>query len=97
MKKDPSPLTFLRRISKADDYDTQVRTLAKYFMEVVMLDERFLAYLPSKTTAACVYLARRMLNRSEWVTFEILTHRTLNADRYVTECQFGSLLTIRGE
>lgn len=30
----PNPLNFLRRCSKADDYNIQTRTLAKYFMEV---------------------------------------------------------------
>ena len=64
---DPSPLTFLRRISKADDYDPQVRTLAKYLMEETLLDETFLQYVTSKTTAACIYLARVMLDREPWV------------------------------
>ncbi|KAJ1754061.1 B-type cyclin, partial [Coemansia sp. RSA 2523] len=29
----PGPLSFLRRVSKADDYDMATRTLAKYFIE----------------------------------------------------------------
>ena len=30
----PNPMNFLRRISKADDYDVQSRTLGKYLLEI---------------------------------------------------------------
>src|SRR6202012_169078 len=30
----PNPMNFLRRISKADGYDMQTRTLAKYLIEI---------------------------------------------------------------
>jgi len=62
----PSPLNFLRRISKADNYDIQVRTLAKYFMEVALIDYRFLSCRPSLIAAASMWLSRKMLNRGEW-------------------------------
>lgn len=62
----PNPLNFLRRISKADDYDLATRTVAKYLMEVPMLDHRFLEYPPSQIAAAAMWLSRRMLGRGEW-------------------------------
>ncbi|KAK9723354.1 G2/mitotic-specific cyclin [Basidiobolus ranarum] len=62
----PNPLNFLRRISKADDYDVQTRTIAKYLMEVALIDHRFLEYPPSQISAAGLFLARHMLNRGEW-------------------------------
>ncbi|KAI7961305.1 hypothetical protein MJO28_001794 [Puccinia striiformis f. sp. tritici] len=37
-----SPYSWLRRISKADDYDIQTRTLSKFLMELTLLDHRFL-------------------------------------------------------
>ena len=62
-----SPLYFLRRLSKAEDYDVQSRTIAKYLMEVAVLDERFLIYTPSCVAASSIRLARRMLKRDiEW-------------------------------
>lgn len=61
-----SPMNFLRRISKADNYDIQTRTVAKYFMEVSLVDHRLLDHPPSLVAAASVWLAREVLERGEW-------------------------------
>lgn len=63
----PGPMSFLRRISKADDYDLETRTLAKYFLEVTLMDERFIGSPPSFTAAASHCLARLMLRKGTWV------------------------------
>lgn len=68
----PNPMNFLRRISKADDYDIQTRTLGKYLMEISLLDHRFMKYLPSHIAAASMYLARLILEKGEWD--QMLTH-----------------------
>ncbi|KAK4547320.1 hypothetical protein LTR36_000975 [Oleoguttula mirabilis] len=62
----PNPMNFLRRISKADNYDIQTRTLGKYLLEIGCLDHRFLKHPPSLVAAAAMYLARLVLNRGEW-------------------------------
>lgn len=62
----PNPMNFLRRNSKADNYDIQSRTMAKYLMEISLLDHRFLPYPPSLIAAAGTYLARKMLDRGSW-------------------------------
>ncbi|ERF71482.1 hypothetical protein EPUS_00471 [Endocarpon pusillum Z07020] len=62
----PGPMSFLRRISKADDYDLETRTLAKYFLEVTVMDEQFLGSPPSFTAAAAHCLARLMLRKGRW-------------------------------
>lgn len=62
----PNPMNFLRRISKADNYDIQTRTLGKYLLEISCLDHRFLKYPPSHVAAAAMYLARLALERGEW-------------------------------
>ncbi|KAI1415689.1 A/B/D/E cyclin [Hypoxylon sp. FL1857] len=62
----PNPMNFLRRISKADDYDIQSRTIGKFLMEISIVDHRFLAYRPSHIAAAAMYLARMILDRGEW-------------------------------
>jgi len=64
----PNPMNFLRRISKADDYDIQTRTLGKYLMEISLLDHRFMKYRQSHVAAASMYLARRILERGDWVS-----------------------------
>ncbi|KAM3066675.1 B-type cyclin, variant 2 [Clarireedia jacksonii] len=62
----PGPMSFLRRISKADDYDLETRTLAKYFLEVTIMDERFVGSPPSFIAAAAHAFARLMLNKGDW-------------------------------
>lgn len=62
----PNPMNFLRRISKADNYDIQTRTLGKYLLEIGCLDHRFLKYPPSRVAAAAMYLARLTLEKGEW-------------------------------
>ncbi|KAL8800056.1 MAG: hypothetical protein Q9182_005456 [Xanthomendoza sp. 2 TL-2023] len=62
----PNPMNFLRRISKADNYDIQTRTLGKYLLEISLLDHRFMKYPPSQIAAGSMYLARLILERGEW-------------------------------
>ena len=62
----PGPMSFLRRISKADDYDLETRTLAKYFLELTIMDERFLGCPPSFVAAGAHCLARLMLHKGGW-------------------------------
>jgi len=64
----PGPMSFLRRISKADDYDLETRTLAKYFLELTIMDERFVGSPPSFLAAGAHCLARMMLKKGHWVS-----------------------------
>lgn len=56
-----SPYSWVRRISKADDYDIQTRTLAKFLMELTLFDHRFLRVKPSQIAAIGMYLSKKML------------------------------------
>ncbi|KAJ1960910.1 G2/mitotic-specific cyclin [Dipsacomyces acuminosporus] len=62
----PSPLTFLRRVSKAEQYNMQTRTVAKYLMEICLVDHRLMPFSPSLIAAAGICLARRMLKAGPW-------------------------------
>ena len=62
----PNPMNFLRRISKADDYDIQSRTLAKFLLEISLVDFRFIGILPSLCAAAAMFLSRKMLGKGRW-------------------------------
>lgn len=59
----PNPMNFLRRISKADDYDVQLRTLGKFLLEVTIVDHHFIGFLPSLCSAAAMYIARLVLGK----------------------------------
>lgn len=61
-----NPMNFLRRISKADQYDIQTRTVAKYFMEISLVDYRLLEHPPSLVAAASIWMARKVLQRGPW-------------------------------
>lgn len=67
----PGPMSFLRRTSKADDYDLETRTLAKYLLEVTIMDKKFVSAPPSWTAAAAHCLARRMLQRGVWTNYHV--------------------------
>ncbi|KAI0315586.1 cyclin-like protein [Amylostereum chailletii] len=62
----PNPIHFLRRVSKADEYNVQVRTIAKYLMEIECVEWRLIAAPPSLLAAASIWLARLMLGREDW-------------------------------
>ncbi|KAF8445270.1 cyclin-like protein, partial [Terfezia claveryi] len=62
----PGPMSFLRRVSKADDYDLETRTLAKYFLELTIMDERFVGSQPSYLAAGAHHLARSLLGKGDW-------------------------------
>lgn len=69
----PNPMNFLRRVSKADNYDIQTRTVAKYLTEISLLDHRFMSYRPSHVAAAAMFLSRLILDRGEWVCYPPFT------------------------
>ncbi|KAI3475259.1 hypothetical protein L1887_63370 [Cichorium endivia] len=60
-----SPYSWVRRISKADDYDIRTRTLSKFLMELALLDHRFLRARPSLIAAVGMFLSKKMLG-GEW-------------------------------
>jgi hypothetical protein len=64
----PNPLHFLRRISKADGYDIQTRTVAKFLIEISCVEHKLLKFKPSLLAAAGMWLARLCLERGEWVS-----------------------------
>lgn len=67
----PGPMSFLRRTSKADDYDYETRTLAKYFLELTIMDSRFVASQPSWLAAGAHFLLRKMLNKGAWTELHV--------------------------
>ena len=62
-----SPYSWMRKISKADDYDIQTRTLCKFLVEVTLMDSNFLRVKPSLVAAVGMYTARKMLC-GDWVS-----------------------------
>ncbi|KAI5967595.1 CLB4 [Candida theae] len=91
----PGPMSFLRRTSKADDYDYETRTLAKYFLEITIMDARFVASPPSWLAAGAHYLSRVLLSRGEWTEAHVFysgyTERQLRplAEQLLENCRYA--------
>ncbi|XP_048381623.2 G2/mitotic-specific cyclin-B1 [Stegostoma tigrinum] len=62
----PLPLHFLRRSSKVAEVSSEHHTLAKYLMELTIIDYEMIHYLPSQIAAAAFCLAQKVLNSGEW-------------------------------
>jgi G2/mitotic-specific cyclin 3/4 len=63
----PDPMSFLRRISRADNYEPKRGTLAKYFLYITVVDKHFVGCVPSFLSAGAYCLRRYMLGKSDWV------------------------------
>lgn len=62
----PQPLNFLRRISKADDYQMETRTVAKFLLEIMLFDTKLMVYRPSDIAAAAMFTSRLILGIHGW-------------------------------
>lgn len=62
----PGPMSFLRRVSKADDYEYDIRTLAKYLLETTIMDPRMVSAPPSWLSAGAYYLSKVILGQTRW-------------------------------
>ncbi|NWR87305.1 CCNB1 protein, partial [Furnarius figulus] len=58
----PLPLHFLRRASKIAEVDSQQYVLAKYLMELCIVDYNMVHFPPSRTAAAAFCLSLKLLN-----------------------------------
>ena len=90
----PNPMHFMRRISKADNYDIQTRTLAKYLLEISLLDHNLMAFPPSVNAAASMYLSRAILEKGAWD--EILVHYSGYTEEELLPAVEGMIEYLRG-
>lgn len=56
----PNPLNFLRRLSKLDDYNYELRDIAKFVLEFIMCTHYFVDCKPSFISAMAVYLSKQI-------------------------------------
>ncbi|XP_061303056.1 G2/mitotic-specific cyclin-B2 [Pezoporus flaviventris] len=62
----PLPIHFLRRASKAGEADAKQHTLAKYLMELTLIDYDMVHHRPSEIAAAALCLSRKLLGHNKW-------------------------------
>ncbi|NXQ55305.1 CCNB2 protein, partial [Anthoscopus minutus] len=64
----PLPIHFLRRASKAGEADARQHTLAKYLMELTLIDYDMVHHRPSEVAAAALCLSQKVLGHNKWGT-----------------------------
>ncbi|KAM9794028.1 G2/mitotic-specific cyclin-B1 isoform 1-T1 [Syngnathus typhle] len=62
----PLPLQFLRRASKIYEVTGEQHTLAKYLLELTMIDYDMVHYPPSMVASAALALTLKLLDAGEW-------------------------------
>ncbi|XP_056428428.1 G2/mitotic-specific cyclin-B2-like [Hyla sarda] len=62
----PLPLHFLRRASKSCSADAEQHTLAKYLMELTLIDYDMVHFRPSELASAALCLAQKVLGQGSW-------------------------------
>lgn len=62
----PGPMSFLRRVSKADDYEYDTRTIAKYLLETSIMEPELVAAPPSWLAAGAYYLSKIIIGITGW-------------------------------
>lgn len=55
-----NPLFFLRRVSKANNYENKTRKMAKYFLELMTLHRSFYSFKKSVLGTTSMYLSRKI-------------------------------------
>jgi len=73
----PLPLHFLRRNSKAGQVDATIHTLAKYAMELTLVEYSFAHIPPSKLAASALAISLVLLERDETKTIQDLWNPTV--------------------
>ncbi|XP_071424146.1 G2/mitotic-specific cyclin-B2 [Pithys albifrons albifrons] len=64
----PLPVHFLRRASKAGEANAKQHTLAKYLMELTLVDYDMVHHRPSEIAAAALCLSQKILGHDKWGT-----------------------------
>ncbi|XP_053575883.1 G2/mitotic-specific cyclin-B2 [Bombina bombina] len=62
----PLPVHFLRRASKSCSADAKQHTLAKYLMELTLVDYDMVHFHPSEIAAAALCLSQKILGHGKW-------------------------------
>lgn len=86
----PLPLHFLRRNSKAGNVDALIHTLAKYAMEVTLVEYSMVHVKPSMLAAAALALSLKVLDQEDKPIRELwsqtLVHYTSYSFDMIAEC-----------
>eukprot|EP00127_Corallochytrium_limacisporum_P003957 Clim_evm6s156 gene=Clim_evmTU6s156 len=90
---DPLPPHFLRRCSKSVMADALTHTMAKYIMELSLIDYKFIHFLKSEIAAASLWLSIHILNVAEWN--DTTTYYSRYEEHEIKECILALVQAVR--
>ena len=64
--KSPTPLVFLERYQRIIAADRRMQCLARYLLELALIDYKFLKYSSSNLATSALYLSGKVLKKSFW-------------------------------
>jgi len=82
----PLPLHFLRRNSKAAHADPKIHTMAKYLMELTLIDHECAAWSPSLLAASALYITLRLLSNQTNTWNPTLAYYSSYTEDQITPC-----------
>lgn len=92
----PLPLHFLRRNSKAGNVDAVVHTLAKYAMELTLVEYKMIHVRPSMVAAAALALSLKVLDQEDKTIRELWTPTLVHYTSYSLEAIAGPIKQLAG-
>ncbi|KAL2313619.1 Meiosis-specific cyclin rem1 [Schizosaccharomyces pombe] len=62
----PGPVSFLRLLTIVNKWESQLRIMIKYFLEVSLVEQRFSSLRASQLVATCAYTGQSILQEENW-------------------------------
>lgn len=82
----PSTYRFLERFAKVISSDTPMFNLARYLIELPLIEYRMLKYTPSNIAASALYLAQKIMQREKPAWNDSLTEHTGYNEQAIRPC-----------
>ena len=82
----PSSYRFLERFAKIINADTPLFNLARYLIELPLIEYRMLKYTPSNLAASALFLAQKLMDRGQPAWNEKLQHHTSYSESSLRPC-----------
>ena len=92
----PSSYRFLERFNKVANGNPKLWNLARYLIELPLIEQRMLKYCPSKLSASAIYLAQKILLRSDASWSPTLAATTGYSDLELRACTKDMLILLGG-
>jgi len=92
----PTPYRFLERFAKVEGANSVMFNLARYLIELPLIEQRMLKYQPSLLAASALYLARKVFFGDQAGWTQTLQETTLHTVESMRSCAKDMLIMLKG-